>query len=201
MIRHIPATLVLAVAILVGEAGCKAKHPEAPTVDPHELVVVNALWGALYDGPTTDVTALVRGMVHKDALGVAATTTVLGDPAPGKIKYLRVVYQKGGALAKKIVGEGGALTVGYDEKPTPLRLIVTKAVYGDFASGRTVDVTLRLADMVKDGELSFDNYNALMGDPAPHTSKQLRVEYTMDGQARSKILSESEALTLSVAKH
>jgi hypothetical protein len=173
----------------------------APPVDPHSLVVVSALWGALYEGRTTDVTALVRGMVQKDALSVAATVDVLGDPAAGKIKHLRVVYQKGGALAKKIVEEHETLVIGYDEKTRPLRLVITKAVYGDFAGGRTVDVTLRLADMVKDDELSVLNYNALAGDPAAKTTKQLRVEYTVDGKAESKILAETEPLALSAPKH
>ena len=159
---------------------------------------MNALWGAPYEGLTTDVTGLVRGMVRKDALSVTATTELLGDPAPGKIKYLRVMYQKGAAVGKKAVGEGGTLTVGYDEKPTPLRLIVTKAAYGDFAGERTIDVTLRVADMVKDDALSVDNYNAILGDPAPNTRKQLRVDYTIDGQAKSKIVSEAERLVLSV---
>ncbi len=198
MIRRVPATVVLAAAIVAGGAACKSKQPAAPTVDPHKLVVVNALWGALYQGLTTDVTELVRGLVKKDALSVTATTALLGDPAEGKIKYLRVVYRKGGVLAKKLVGESGTLTVGYDEKPAPLRLVVTKAEYGDFVGGRTIDLTLRLADMVKDNSLSADNYNATFGDPASHTSKQLRIDYTMDGQARSKTLSEVEPLDLSV---
>jgi hypothetical protein len=200
MIRRVPATVFLAAAIVAGGAACKRSRPAAPTIDPHRLVIVNALWGALYEGLTADVTELVRGMVKKDALGVTATTSVLGDPAPGKVKYLRVVYQKGGILAKEIVGESGTLTVGYDEKPTPLRLVVTKAAYGDFVGGRTIDITLRLADMVKDDSLSVNNYNALFGDPASHTSKQLRIEYTVDGQARAKTLAETEPLVLSVPK-
>jgi len=200
MLRRIPGTLVLATVLLLGGLGCKAKPPAAPALDSHKLVITNALWGALYEGLTTDVTALVRGQVRNDALSVTATTELLGEPARGKIKHLRVMYQKGGAVGRKTVVEGGTLTVGYDEKTTPLRLIVTKAVYGDFAGERTIDVTLRMADMVKDDALSVDNYNALFGDPAPKTSKQLRVDYTVDGQAKSKIVSENERLVLSVPR-
>lgn len=187
--------------MLVGGAGCKAKRPAGPAVDPRALEVVNALWGAFYEGPTADVTALVRAKVRHDALSVEATPGLLGDPAAGKMKKLRVVYRKGGIVAKKIVEEGETLTVGHDEKPTPLRLVVTKAVYGDFDSGRTIDVTLRLADMVDDNQLSVGNFNALAGDPAANIPKQLRVEYTVDGQARSKTLSEREPLALSVPLH
>ncbi len=197
MIRCIPRTLVLAAVLLVGGLGCKTK-PTTPVVDPHKLVILNALWGALYEGLTTDVTGLVRGMVQKDALSVTATTGLLGDPAPGKMKYLRVMYQKGGATGKKMVGEGETLTVGYDEKTKPLRLIVTKATYGDDGGKHALDVTLRVADMVKDDALSVDNYNELFGDPAPKTSKHLRVDYTIDGQAKSKTVFETEPLTLSV---
>ena len=198
--RHRVPTLVLVTTILAGGAGCKAKQPVAATIDPHKLVVVSALWGALYEGLFTDVTELIGGLVQKDALSVTPTTGLLGDPATSKIKHLRVVYQKGGVLAKKIVEEGETLTVGHDEKPTPLRLVVTKAVYGDFISGRTVDITLRLADRVQDDRLSANSYNALFGDPARNTSKQLRVEYTVDGQSQAKVFSETEPLELSVPK-
>jgi len=195
MKRRVPAVLVLSLALAAGAAACKGK--QAPPVDPHKLVVTRAIWGATYDGLTTDVTELVRGMVKQDALNVTATIAWLGDPAAGKIKHLRVEYQKGGVFAKKMVGEGATLAIGFDEKPTPLRLVVTKAVYGDFVGGQTVDVTFRVADQVKDDALALASYNVVFGDPAPRKSKQLRVEYTLDGQAKSKVLSETEPLVLS----
>lgn len=200
MSHRASTTLGLLAAIFAVTTGCKAKQPAPPAVDTHKLVIENAVWGALYEGLTTDVTETIRGMVQKDAVQVVATTRALGDPAPSKIKHLRVMYTKGGVLAKKIVGEGGTLTVGYDEAATPLRLVVTKAAYGDFVGGKTIDLTLRLADLVKDDHLSIGNYFGSFGDPAPGKSKQLRVEYTVDGQARSKVVSEIEPLELSVPK-
>jgi hypothetical protein len=195
MKRRVPAALVLALALAAGAAACKGKH--APRVDAHKLVVTRAIWGASYDGLTTDVTELVRGLVKQDALNVTASIALLGDPAAGKIKNLRVEYQKGGAFAKKMVGEGSTLAIGFDEKAAPLRLVVTKAVYGNFVDGQIVDVSYKVADMVKDDALSVSNYNILFGDPAPNKRKELRVEYTLDGQVKSKVLSETEPLVLS----
>jgi hypothetical protein len=96
-----------------------------------------------------------------------------------------------------MVGEGSTLAIGFDEKATPLRLVVTKAVYGNFVDGQIVDVSYKVADMVKDDALSVSNYNILFGDPAPNKRKELRVEYTLDGQVKSKVLSETEPLVLS----
>jgi hypothetical protein len=200
MSHRASTTWVLLAAIFAVTTGCKAKQPAPPAIDAHKLVIENAVWGALYEGLTTDVTGTIRGMVEKDAVRVVATTLALGDPAPGKIKYLRVMYTKGGVLSKKIVGEGGTLAVAHDETATPLRLVVTKAVYGDFVGGKTLDLTLRLADLVKDDHLSISNYIGSFGDPAPGKSKQLRVEYTVDGQARSKVVSEIEPLELAAPK-
>ena len=161
--------------------------------------MLSALWGVLYEGLTSDVTAVVREHVRDDALSVNATARLLGDPAQGRVKQLRVVYQKGGAVAKKIVKEGEILTVGYEKASSP-RLIVTKAVYGHFPSGRTVDVTLRLSDMVENDRLSLNDYNALVEDPAYGQSKELRVEYSVDGRAQSKTVAERAPLDLSVPK-
>ena len=198
MMRRVPAALVFALVASAGVAGCRGKHvPASPRVDAHKLIIARAIWGALYEGLTTDVTELIRGRVEHDALSVAATTALLGDPAVKKIKHLWVEYQKGGVFARKTVGEGATLAIGFDEKPAPLRLVVTKAVYGDFVGGQTVDVTFRVADRVKDDVLSVDNFNVLFGDPASHKSKQLRVEYLLDGQAKAKVLPETEPLLLS----
>lgn len=198
MKRRVPAALVLALALAAGAAACKGKRaPAAPAVDPHKLVIRQAIWGAAYEGLTTDVTERIRGMIQQDALSVTATTDLLGDPAVRKIKHLRVDYEKGGIFARKVVAEGATLAIASDEKTKPLRLAVTKAVYGDFVGGQTIDVTFRVADMVKDDVLSLANYNVVFGDPAPRKSKQLRVEYTLDGQAQSKVLSETEHLLLS----
>lgn len=186
---------MLASTLLALQAGCERKPAGPPP--PEKLVVLHALWGALYDGLTTDVTTAVAGMVQGEALHVVANASSFGDPAPGKIKYLRVVYSKGTAIGKKIVSDGNTLAVAQDEKTVPIRLMVATAEYGNFAAGKTIDLGLRLADMVKNDTLSVGNYHGAFGDPAPGKSKELRVDYVVDFQIRKKIVPETETLTLS----
>jgi hypothetical protein len=196
MIRRAPRVLLLVSTLLALQAGCKAKPAGPPA--PEKLVVLHAVWGALYEGLLTDVTAMVAGKVREDALSLVANTSSLGDPAPGKIKYLRVVYSKGAAIGKKIVNDGQTLAVARDEKTVPIRLMVAKAEYGNFADGKLKEISLRVADMVDHDALTVGNYNAVFGDPAPQRSKELRVEYCEDFQLKKKVVAESETLTLSV---
>lgn len=188
--------LLVASALLALQAGCKAKPAGPPP--PEKLVVLHAVWGALHEGHLTDVTAMVAGKVHGEALSVVANTAWLGDPAPGKIKYLRVVYSKGSAIGKKIVSDGQTLAVAQDEKTVPIRLMVAKAEYGNFAAGKIKDVSLRVADLVERDNLTIGNFNAVFGDPAPQKSKELRVEYLVDFQLKQKVVPEGETLALSV---
>lgn len=189
--------LLVASTLLALQAGCKAKPAGPPP--PEKLVVLHALWGALYEGLTTDVTSAVAGMVRGEGLSVVATTSSFGDPAPGKIKHLRIVYGKGTAIGKKIVPEGQTLQVAQNEKTVPIRLMVAKAEYGNFAEGKLKDLSLRLADLVEHDALTVGNYNATFGDPAPGKRKELRVEYVVDFQLEKKVVSEGETLALSVA--
>jgi hypothetical protein len=188
--------LLVASALLALQAGCKATPAGPPS--PEKLVVLHALWGALNDGLVTDVTAMVAGKVRGEALSVVATSSSFGDPAPGKIKYLRVVYSKGSAIGKKIVPDGQTLAVAQDEKTVPIRLMVAKAEYGNFADGKIKDLSLRVADLVEHDALTIGNYNAVFGDPAPRRNKELRVEYLVDFQLKQKVVPEHETLTLSV---
>jgi hypothetical protein len=196
MIRRALRTLLVASALLALQAGCKAKPAGPPS--PEKLVVLHAVWGALYDGLVTDVTTMVAGQVRGEALSVVADASSLGDPAPGKLKYLRVVYAKGAAIGKKIVPDGQTLAVAQDEKTVPIRLMVAKAEYGNFADGKIKDLSLRVADLVEHDRVTVSNYNAAFGDPAPRKNKELRVEYLVDFQLKQKVVPESETLTLSV---
>ncbi len=179
---------------------CKGRKDTAPTpADATKLIVVKAVWGDLTDAETADVTKTVAGMVKENALRVNAVAQILGDPAKVKFKQLRVDWSKGGVLAKKRVLEGETLSIGADEKPVPVRLVVGKAAYGNFTSGKTADVTNMVADMVKDNTLDVTPTNALFGDPAPGQAKELRVDYTFDGVAKSKSAAEKQPLSISGA--
>jgi hypothetical protein len=177
--------------------GCQRKTLGTAASDPHKLVIVKATWGAIDGEPVEDKTAFVAGMVKDNALDIEASSRVFGDPARFKIKELRVEYAKGGITVKKRLQEGEHLAIAADEKPARARLVVTKAIYGDLASGAVADVTQKVDDLVKDNSLSITPTNPLLGDPAPLKEKQLRVEFTFDGKARSKVVAEKETLTIS----
>jgi hypothetical protein len=77
------------------------------------------------------------------------------------------------------------------------KLVVQVAVYGDLANDKTVDVTRKVADMVKDNSLWVKASAGNFGDPAPNAAKKLKVGYTVDGVYRSKTVDEGEALDIS----
>jgi len=179
--------------------GCRkqpAPKPAPPPV-PDKLEIVKATWGAVHEEDPADVTEVVAMKIEGNALTLKAIPDELGDPASMKIKQLRVKYRKGGVVSEKHVAEGEILRIPADEKPVPIRLVVTKAVYGNLEKEKTVDVTLRVADMVKNNDLSVTPTNVLFGDPAKRMMKKLRVDYTLDGKPMSKTVDEGQTLNVS----
>jgi hypothetical protein len=77
------------------------------------------------------------------------------------------------------------------------KLVIQLAVYGDIANDKTVDVTRKVAEMVKDDNLWVIASSKTFGDPAPGAAKKLKVGYLIDGIYRSKIVNEGEALDIS----
>jgi hypothetical protein len=92
---------------------------EGETLDiSPRLFIIKAVYGALPDGPTSDVTEIVADLVRKNRLSVEASNDQLGgDPAPNVVKKLRVDYTFDGVSHSKTVGENQTLTVpGKPEK-------------------------------------------------------------------------------------
>jgi hypothetical protein len=172
-------------------------------VSTGKLVIVKATWGVLYGGSAQeikDVTKQIRDMVKDDSLSLIPTPDLLGETALGKHKDLKIEYKKGKVAAKLLQGEGEPLTIATDEKPEPVRLVVTKAVYGDLSSKDSMDVTDKVAPKVRRNTLSIAGYNGIFGDPAIGKDKQFRVDYKLNGKAETKTVGERERLTLSAPK-
>lgn len=179
---------------------CTKKQPQpAPPMAPQKLVIRKAVWGDYWGEATADVTKIVTGMVENNALRVEANTRVLGDPADGRVKYLWVEWSKGGVVSRKRADENKTLVIRADERPVAQRLIVLKSLYGNLAAGKTVDVTVMIAGMVEDNTLSVMPRNGMFGDPAKGQAKQLKVDYTFDGVAKSKTADEWQPLTISAS--
>ena len=79
------------------------------------------------------------------------------------------------------------------------KLVITKAIYGDLPDGPKIDVTEKVAKLVKDDALSVDANNDNFTDPAPGMRKKLKVDYTFDGKDKSKTANEGDTLTISNA--
>lgn len=77
------------------------------------------------------------------------------------------------------------------------KLVIQLAVFGDIDNGKTVDVTRKVADMVKDDSLWVIASAKTFGDPAPGAAKKLKVGYVIDGIYRSRTVNEGEPLDIS----
>jgi hypothetical protein len=187
--RRVLSVSFLMVAVAAA-AACKHRQPD------NRLVIVKAVWGDMQGEHSLDVTAKVAAMVKDNALTVTADPVTLGDPAAFAVKKLVVQWSKDGVPAKRRATEGETLVIRADEMPPKPRLLIQKAVYGDLASGKTIDVTAMLIDLVTDNTLSVSPGRGVFGDPAPMQYKQLRVDYKFDGVAKSKTGGEDQLLSL-----
>ena len=75
-----------------------------------KVVIRKAVYGALPNGPSADVTRKVARLVRAGGLSVEASNANFGDPAKGTPKKLRVDYTLNGTAASKTVNEGETIT-------------------------------------------------------------------------------------------
>jgi HEAT repeat protein len=76
-----------------------------------KVVIQKAVYGALPNGPSADVTKKVAEMVKAGALSIEASNANFGDPANGTTKQLRIEYATEGAAETKTVNEGDAIAL------------------------------------------------------------------------------------------
>jgi hypothetical protein len=168
---------------------------------PEGAQVLNALYGHLPNPGDPkqnrrDVTAKVRQLLAHGTLQIPAGNDIAGgDPAPNTPKQLRIEFRANGRTQTAEAKEGQTLDLPADAE-------VTKALYGDLHPGsaprsRSVDLTRKLAALVKHGELSVPVDNQLAGgDPAYLAPKELRVEYSLAGVRKRTTIQENDTLTL-----
>jgi hypothetical protein len=168
-----------------------------------KLHIVQALYGVLVprSAEAVDVTSQLRERVRDGRLSVRADNSLAGDPAPDVVKQLWVEYAVGGQVFTKTVDEGQLLTIPEPGQAGPLEL--RRAIYGvlpenppDALRPRVVDVTEILRRRVQNDTLCVRADNSLAGDPAPFVIKQMRVDYTLDGEPYTRVVDENETLVL-----
>lgn len=84
-------------------------------------------------------------------------------------------------------------------KLTAGRITIQKAVYGAVGAGGSADVTRKLTKIINAGSTSVTASNSNFGEPAPGIVKQLRVEYFIDGVARTMTIAENQTVTLAAS--
>ena len=165
---------------------------------PVELKITRATYGPVTQvkNAKIDVTAKVKRLVNNGADRIQAGNEMAGeDPALGSVKYLRVELRVNGQQQTKTVREDKFLKI-------PAGAEIIRAVYGDLPmsqtdTNRTVDLTSKLEDMVRGGELTVTADNDLAGgDPAYGFSKELSVDYMLNGKPGSATVQEGETLAL-----
>ncbi len=130
-----------------------------------------------------------------DAQVCAAGFKVLGELAgANEIPALLVLLQK--SPATQSAEDALAAVCVRQALSVPGALVIQKAVYGALPDGPAADVTALVAELVKSGRLAIDASNRTFKDPAGGHTKQLRVDYTVNGVAKSAMVRENQSLQL-----
>jgi len=114
------------------------------------VTVKEAVYGALPDGPSKDVTEKVKQLVESGALSVDASNANFGDTAPGLVKHLRVSYEVNGTPMTKTAAENQTLALGAAVAPAALVDAFCSAL--DRAEGERKLALLRLLGNTESGK-------------------------------------------------
>jgi len=83
------------------------------------------------------------------------------------------------------------------ERVTTPKLEIQHAVYAATNSAEEMDVTAKISELARDGQIVVAASNDLFGrDPAPGHVKELRVDYSLDGKPGHAAVRENETLAL-----
>jgi len=75
-------------------------------------------------------------------------------------------------------------------------VVTIRSARYEAADGRGADVTDKVAELVKSGQLDIPATNTLFGDPAYNSVKKLVVEYDLDGKPMKKTTAENDTMEL-----
>ena len=161
-----------------------------------QLAILKAEYGAFGDtlgAECLDVTAVVKRMVKNGNLHIPASNDLAGNPMGDKVKEIQIDFLV--KTEKKSLKSDAFIDL-------PAGAEVIKAVYGVIndtpaTERQIVDVTAKLAGLVKDGALSVGVNNDMVGhDLAASMAKELRVEYLYQGQHQKTNARQNTTLTL-----
>ena len=118
--------------------------------------------------------------------------TIVSDPswqsASGPLVYADMLQ---GEFYDARLEQTGWDTANFDAKNWKSAVIAPEV-----SSSKIVDVTDKLRALMQNGAIAVKAGNSIAGDPAYNTVKTLRVEYTLDGVAKTQTIAEDQTLNL-----
>ena len=167
MFASTPAEMNAAESVLAAICGRQQKASVS------DIAVQEAVYGALPDGPSANVTEQVAQMVAAGALSIPANNGPFGDTAPGLVKKLSVTYTVKGAQATQTAQEGETLVL--NTASVPQTIVDAFCAAFESAKGETKLALLRLLGTTGSGKaLDTIKTAAFQGEDGPVKDAALR---------------------------
>lgn len=116
-----------------------------------------------------------------------------------QMETLAQVQRQGGVVVETMGETGRRFKKAFSSTPTQAQVMLTDPFGPVRTAGLQRDVTAAVRGRVQDNALKVTAGNALAGDPAPNTHKQLQVEYSLNGTAHRQTAREEETLQIPAA--
>jgi hypothetical protein len=105
--------------------------------------------------------------------------------------------RKAGGFVVETMGETGRrFKRAFSSTPTQAQVMLEDPFGHADSHDLQRDVTAAVKALVQDNALNVTASNALAGDPAYNTAKQLRVDYSLNGAAQSRTVNENEKVQI-----
>lgn len=184
-----PASSALGVPGVLVLCAAMAAPPPAAAQEGGILIVQSFYGGSRGCDPTA---AVARSCTGEASCSIAASNGLCGDPEPGAVKRLRVVFRCG--------RHGGDRTVEAIEHAAPLEIACTTldiqaVVYG--VRGAFCDATSPVAlQCDREESCTIAIGNGLCGDPLPNAVKAAHITFKCNEQQRFVTAPEHTSVTL-----
>lgn len=157
-------------------------------------VILTAAYEAVDGSGSLDVTGRIKALAAQSAFSLDVVNETFGtDPAFNHVKRLRISYETGGKRTLRYFAEKATFRFPGDLTDPPE---ITRAVYEAKDGTGSRDVTKLLGIEAEKGTFSIKVDNkTLEGDPAPKRKKNLRIEFTANGEAGTKVIGEEATFT------
>ena len=166
------------------------------------VVILKAVYGALPDGPSADVTKKVAELMKGGATSVDASNANFGDPCNGIAKKFRIEFSVNGVPQTKTVNENDTVTLAgritppefvdtmcaaMANAPTPAKLALMRALRS--AGGPKALDAIRKATADADDEIKNVALSVLCDWPTPDALPDITKLAKTSKDARARILS------------